>query len=141
MRTKDLELLLRTMAPYLPEIKGFYPEQWLNDDRNIALTNDKEDLGLFQFDGDGLYTGHYFFNSRGKEAYKTGVAFLKEIFNDPYDVRVIRGITPHDKKGALWMNRKLGFKEYGDIDTCIGPCRLVLMTKPEWVELNKEIKE
>lgn len=137
MRTQDLELFLRTMKPYLDDIAYFDPEEWLSDPDNIALTNDNEDLALFDFNSDGIYTGHYFFNSRGKEAYNAAQDFLKEIFTD-YNLKVIRGYTPLDKKGALWMNKKLGFTEYGNVETHIGPCRLVFLTKLEWATMNKE---
>lgn len=138
MRTYSITLIEKTMTPYLHEVAGFDPVKWVLDWNNIALTNKNEDLALFELSEDGIYTGHYFFNSRGKEAYEAAQKFLKEIFSKQYDVKVIRGLTPLDKKGALWMNRRLGFIEYGDIDTPDGPCRLVLLTRPEWIEQNKE---
>lgn len=138
MRTYSSSLLEKTMAPYLHELMGFHPREWVLNFDNIALTNKNEDLALFELSEDGIYTGHYFFNSRGKEAYEAAQKFLKEVFSRRYDVKVIRGLTPLDKKGALWMNRKLGFKEYGEINTDAGPCRLVFLTRLEWEQLNKE---
>jgi hypothetical protein len=61
---------------------------------------------------------------------------LKEIFTGPYDVEVIEGLSPLGKLGARWLNRKLGFKSHGVVDTVSGPCEIVIMTKNEWRQLH-----
>lgn len=132
-RTKDVELFSELMEPFLP-IKGLDPESWLKNDFNVALIDDKENLALFerQWLLTKTVTGHYFFKSRGKDALIASKKMLKEIFTGPYSIEVIAGITPVDHKGALWMNRQIGFKSHGQIDTEIGPCEFVILTKQEW---------
>ena len=134
MRSFNLKNLLETVSPYLP-IEGFYPREWLKDDNNIALTNSNNDFALFEHI-DGLYTGHYFFNSRGKEAVKAATDMLDEIFSDTYSVNVIRGLSPLQELGARWLNRKLGFTSHGVVQTKAGPCELVILTKQEWNNKN-----
>jgi hypothetical protein len=134
MRTFDIEKVVAATQDY--ETEGFHPSEWLSHDGNIALINDNEDIALFEEQSDlapGTVCGHYFFFSRGKQAVKAAENFLEEIFSEPeYSVKTIMGLTPTDHKGALWMNKRLGFKEHGTVDTVIGPCKFVLMTKEQW---------
>jgi RimJ/RimL family protein N-acetyltransferase len=138
MRTYETAKVKAATAQYAEEIVDFDPDEWLDDPKNIALININDDVALFENQAlsHKAVCGHYFFFSRGKEAVKAAQAFLKEIFS--YDIETIVGITPTDNKGALWMNRRLGFKEYGKMDTHVGPCRLVVLTKKEWEQSNNE---
>ena len=137
MRTYDVTLVKRATSQYAEEIEGFEPEEWLSNDLNIALINEQGDVALFE--NQELLTntvcGHYFFFSRGKEAVKVATQFLHYTFDKTY-VETITGLTPVGHKGALWMNRRLGFKEHGEIDTVVGPCKFVVLTKGQWKELN-----
>lgn len=137
-RTKDVDKVTAATYQYAEAIEGFYPEEWLSNPLNIALINDNDDIALFehQLGLTNTVCGHYFFFSRGKEAYKAGLEFLEEVFTNTY-VETIIGLTPLDNKGALWMNRKLGFKEHGNVDTVIGPCRFVMLTKDQWKDLKQ----
>jgi hypothetical protein len=131
VREKELIGLLTTMGPYLP-IKGFFPAEWLENPLNIALTDGEGNYALFEREGLGLVSGHYFMRARGKQALQLAKEMLHEIFTGPYDVQVIRGLTPTHHKGALWMNKRLGFKSYGTIETTVEPYELVILTKSEW---------
>lgn len=138
MRTYDLEKVRTSTAQYAEEIEGFNPEEWLANDLNIALINPNGDVALFEHQ-DGLENtvcGHYFFFSRGKQAVKAAQDFLCEIFSGNYYVETITGLTPEEHKGALWMNRRLGFKDHGQVTTVIGPCRFVMLTKEQWKDLD-----
>lgn len=131
VREKDLDRLLFTMGPYLP-IMGFYPEEWLRSPLNVALTDGNGNYSLYERESNKVVSGHYFMIARGRDALSVSKKMLEEIFTGPYDVEVIRGMTPVTHKGALWMNKKLGFSEYGDVDTKAGLMRLVILTKQEW---------
>jgi hypothetical protein len=138
VRTYDLEKVKKATAQYAEEIVGFDCEEWLADPLNIALINENDDIALFenQVDLKNTVCGHYFFFSRGKYALKAAKDFLIELFSNDYPVEVITGLTPQNHKGALWMNRQLGFKEYGNVDTEVGPCRFVMLTKEQWKDNN-----
>ena len=139
VRTYDLKKVKQAVAQYSEEIEGFEPEEWLSNELNIALINKNDDVALFenQLGLENTVCGHYFFFSRGKEAVKAAKDFLKEIFSDDYYVETIIGLTPLDHKGALWLNRKLGFQEHGEVSTSVGPCRFVMLTKEQWKDSNK----
>lgn len=129
--------LMETMGPYEHELKGFYPEEWLADRSNVCLTDGHGNYTLYERTVSNAVTGHYFLVARGREALKLCREFLDEIFNGPYDVETIVGLTPLDKKGALWMNRQLGFKPDGIVDTIVGPVQMVSLTKEEWKQSNE----
>lgn len=129
-RSKDLSLVTTLMSPYLP-IYGLSLKEWLNDDSNVCLVNDKDDLALFEQESDSLYVGHYFFKSRGKDAVTHAQQFLN-FFVETYQPKVIKGLTPLENLGARWLSRKLGFKGYGVVQTPVGPCELFILTKKDW---------
>ena len=135
-RTYSTETVLKATEQYSSEIKGFYPEEWLEDRSNIALVSSGGDVALFERDAPQVVTGHYFFFCRGRDAIALSKEVLDEVFSGSYDVQVIRGLTPLDNKGALWMSSRVGFKSYGDIKTQVGLCRLFILTKQEWEQLN-----
>lgn len=134
MRTYDINKVVQATNQVSETIEGFHPEEWLANPRNIALINENDDIALFEDQHDlpdGTVAGHYFFFSRGKSAVKAAESFLEEIFTSQ-DVHTIIGYTPLDHKGALWMNKRLGFTDTGTIDTVIGPCKFVHMSKQQW---------
>lgn len=138
MRTFDTSLITKATQQYSKEIVGLNVEEWVKNELNIALTNDNGDVAMFEsqpFFPDIVF-GHYFFFSRGKDAVKASHKFLKELFINYYPIGII-GFTPEEHKGALWLNRHLGFKDHGRVDTIIGPCRFVVMTKDMWKEKYK----
>ncbi len=140
MRTYNLEKVRTATAQYADEIEGLNIKEWLQNPLNVALINDKDDIALFENQAalKDTVCGHYFFFSRGKEAIKAAEEFLKEIFSEDYTVQTITGLTPVEHKGALWMNRTLGFKNHGNVDTVIGPCRFVMLTKEQWKDRVSE---
>jgi hypothetical protein len=138
MRTYDLEKVRTAVSQYADQIVGLNVEEWLGNPKNIALINGNDDVALFEHQHflTDTVCGHYFFFSRGKEALKAGRLFLREIFSGRYYVQTIVGITPEDHKGALWMNKQLGFKDNGSLETMIGPCRFVSLTREQWKDNN-----
>lgn len=136
-RHYEVSSLMETMGPYEKEIQGFYPEEWLADLDNICLTDGNGNFTLFEATNTkGVYYGHYFLKARGREALRLCEEFLATFFSQP-DAVTIMGITPLYKKGALWMNRKLGFKPLCVTDTIVGPCQLVILSKKEWEAKNE----
>jgi hypothetical protein len=134
MRTTDLSVIHAATDPWKEEIVGFDPEVWINIPGNLALTNEYGDVALFerQYLQPSAVCGHYFFHSRGVKACKVAKQFLGEAFSGSYGISTIIGLTPLTKRGALRMNNYLGFQSLGQIETVIGPCELVMLTKEQW---------
>lgn len=135
-RTCNPEEVLEATRQYSDEIDCFFPEEWLNSEENVALSDENGNVALFEREMPGVVTGHYFFYCRGREAVALSHEMLKEIFTGPYDVNVIRGLTPVENRGAIWMSRHVGFKPYGTVETHVGPCVLFILTKKEWEQMN-----
>lgn len=136
VRTYDTQTIAQAVADYSSQVSGFDPEAWVQDDQNIALVNDNGDVALFerQWRAPTTVAGHYFFKSRGKIAREVAKDFLWEIFLGPYQVEIIAGLTPVEHLGALWMNKQLGFKQHGEIETPSGKFKFVMLTKQEWLK-------
>ena len=140
-RTIKPDDIRQAVDKYMGEIEGFDPDTWVDNDYNVALIReDTQDVALFerQYKIPHVVHGHYFFHSRGKEAIKTAKAALKEIFSGKYNIEVVSGFTPYDNKGALRMNKLLGFTSHGSIDTSVGPCDFVVLTRKEWEKAQDE---
>jgi membrane-bound inhibitor of C-type lysozyme len=134
VRTYSIEKVKKATSQYAEEIVGLDVVEWLSNPYNVALTNSNDDIAMFErvHAAPSTVYGHYFFWSRGKDARNAAKQFLKEIFTGNYNVQVILGLTPLEHKGALWLNRQLGFKEIGQTDSVVGELRMVMLTKKEW---------
>ena len=129
-RTHDAQLIDEKTKEFQYD---FDPYEWVDDRNNIALVNEKGDLNLFQYERPGVYIGHFFYVSRGKEALRTAREMLEAVFSLP-EVDAITGLTPEDKLGAKWLTRKLGFKSFGDINTVAGLCELFILTRSDYMK-------
>lgn len=127
-RSFDVEEVERVTEPYRHELLGFHPKEWLDDMQNYCFSDGAGNISLFERGSDGIYTGHYFFAVRGREALKLGKEMLTRVFEET-SIKVIRGLTPLQKLGARWMSRQLGFKSYGVVGTDNGPCELFILIK------------
>lgn len=128
-RTKDITAIARALEQVKDDLKGEPIEPWVAAENNIALINDFGDVSLFEYRGKpGVYCGHYFFFSRGKDAVKAAKEMLDYVFAN-HDVRIIIGFTPSDKKGAVWLSRHLGFEDQGETLIDNRSHRVFVMTK------------
>lgn len=124
--TTDLEEIIEAVR--LNPDADFDPQDW----NGIALSDGEGNLALFVHEFPGVVQGHYFFKSaRGKDAVRLSFLALEKVFNE-YDIKVVFGLTPHSKKGALWLSKHIGFRSYGKVETPKGPCEKFIMTKEEF---------
>lgn len=128
----DIEFISR-MIPF-EDITKTNMLSWLSNPRNFYYM-DKDDIALFNFETPYLYTGHYFFNSRGKDAKAKAKSILLRFFDLFETPPVLRGLTPVEHKAAKWMNRQLGFKSQGQIETDLEEvCELFILTKKDLID-------
>lgn len=111
MRTFDIATIENAIDQVRNELKGEPVTNWLACPLNIALVNETGDVALFEYRQPGVYTGHYFFLTRGKTAVSAAKEFLSEAGH--LGIRIIIGFTPTRKKGACWLTRHLGFDIVG----------------------------
>lgn len=131
-RTFDTEAVAAALVQCKDDLIGCPIEPWLLVKENIALRDEHGNISLFEHRQDRVYTGHYFFLSRGKAAVSAAEDMLHEIFSDSSPVHIIIGTTPLDKKGALWMSRHLGFNDYGIEDIDGRPHQIFIMSKKDY---------
>lgn len=129
LKPEDWGLVSNLLASYLP-LHGFDAKEFVENRDNVCLLKGG-DLSLFEKVSESLYEGHYFFESRGKEALRVAQEMLA-YFIQKFEPQAIKGLTPLEHLGARWLSRKLGFKGYGVVQTPVGPCELFILTKKDW---------
>ena len=134
MRTYSTHLVEEALSRYkdletIPDVG-----EWLANPMNIALTNAAGDVTMFerQHALPDTVCGHYFFKSRGKEAYLAAKEMLDEVWQPSYGLARIIGLTPVEHEAAYWLSRKLGFKDHGTMELDGGEYSFLLMLKEDW---------
>lgn len=110
-------------------------EEWVADTNNIML-REGDSTGIFAYEYPGLYTGHYFFRVRGREAINLAKRMLTEAFNT-YGAEAVRGLTKTDNRPALWITRQIGFKSLGRVVTENGEHEIFCLTKADFKKEDK----
>lgn len=134
MRTWDAIKIGSAIKHFLKTEEQVDPIEWLSDHTNIVLENKHGDLALFEY---GLptrriYSGHYFFKSRGRQAIESAKGFLDELFNSCYNISILMGMVPIERKDVKWMTRQLGFTSYGLEEARGKQYELFILTKKEF---------
>lgn len=121
---------LKDAITLYPELNGNLDcGEWVKNTNNIML-RDGDSTGIFAYEYPGLYTGHYFFRVKGREAIKLAERMLDEMFSN-YGAKTIRGMTKTDNRPALWITRQLGFKSYGRVETKNGEHELFILNEED----------
>lgn len=113
---------------------SFDYQAWVDNLNNIMLV-DGDDVGLATFEYPGVYTVHWFFVSRGKQAFDVSTEMVKQMFTR-YDAKVLRGLTPIKYKGACLLVRRIGFTSYGIENIDNEPTEIFIMTKQDFERIN-----
>lgn len=134
MRTWDALKIEPAITHFLGPDSTVDPIEWLSQPENIVLENDRGDLALFEysFPIKKVYSGHYYFQSRGRMAIQVARGFLDELFNSCYNINVLMGFVPNDRKDARWLTKKVGFTSYGVEDINDKQYELFIITKKEF---------
>lgn len=104
---------------------GFYPEQMIENGAFLLVNG--EDVSLFEEKSKGIYFGHYFFRSQGRDALVSAKEILNFAFNDV--VKTVIGMTPTENKKALWFTRQLGFTMMDVVSSELGDLQISMLTK------------
>ena len=135
--SSNTEAIVKTLSPFLHEIKGFSEQDWGQQSQNLAVTDNDKDFALFEHDLPCVYYGHLFCSTRtGKEAITFGKGALSFLF-DNSDARAVYGLTPYEKRNVRLVMRKIGLKSYGVVNTEKGLMENFIITKQEWRAMNE----
>lgn len=113
MRVYNASAIAPAIKHFLKSEEKVDPIEWISQPANIVLVNDLGDMALFEPGIKHIYTGHYFFKSRGRTALNSGYQLLDELFNSCYNINVLTGLVPLEHLGARWLTRRLGFTSHG----------------------------
>jgi hypothetical protein len=102
-------------------------EVWLGIPENVMYQKD-DDVGLATYDYPGLFAVHWFFRSKGKDALRTAVEMLDDLFTN-YGALAVRGVIHMDNKPSRFLAKRLGFERISIEEFLDGPNELILLTK------------
>lgn len=114
---------------------SFDYEGWVKNKNNVMFV-EGDDVGLATFEYPGVYTVHWFFVSRGRQALRNAQDMIGTMFDD-FDARILRGLTPVDLKAARWLAKKVGLTSYGFLEFPNGTHEIMCITKQDY-EQQKE---
>lgn len=106
--------------------------EWLANPENIVLIDEDNNMALFEKGIKHIYSGHYFFQCRGKKALTVARNFLDNLFNSCYNIDVLMGLVPLRHLGARWLSRQLGFKSQGIIKHYDQPYEMFILYKKDF---------
>lgn len=134
MRIHDVEKVKLAFRLFLKDnADSVNAQEWVDNPKHIVLENDDGDLALFEPGIKHVYSGHYYFKSRGRKAIEAGKSFLDEFFNTCYNIDVLTGLVPIKHLGARWLSRQLGFSSHGVVDYIDNKhYELFILTKKEF---------
>lgn len=134
MRTWDALKVSQAINHFLKSEEKIDPIEWLTDPTNIVLENEHGDLAIFEygFPTKKVYAGHYYFQSRGKQAIQVAKDFLDELFNTCYNIHILMGLVPVEHLAAKWMSRRVGFTSHGLEEIDGKQFELFILTKKEF---------
>ena len=133
----NTEAIVKTLSPFLYEIKGFSEQDWGQGSKNLAVTDNDADFALFEYENPFVYYGHLFCAKRtGKEAIEFGREALSFLFNSG-KAKAVYGLTPYDKRHVRLLMRKIGLKSYGIVNTEKGLMENFIITEQEWRTMNE----
>lgn len=136
IRSFDPKVFEEAVKPYPNVFKteNFDFKGWLEDLNNIMYEEDGS-VGLCCWEYPGVYTVHWFYKVRGKEALNLARKMIKDLFEDK-NVKTLRGLTEVSLKPARWAARQLGFKSYGVETFPQGDYEILILTKKDFYERN-----
>lgn len=141
-RSFDLDLLLKVTAPY-PDLCP--PEDfvtWFNIPRNLMF-REGDSIGLATYEFPGMYSVHWYYTVRGKDAVDLGRRMIGNLFEN-YGAEILRGFVKTRLRHSRWAIRQLGFTSHGKLMFPDGDeNELFFITKDEYLkkkETNKWVQ-
>jgi RimJ/RimL family protein N-acetyltransferase len=116
-----------------PQLSDLDCKEWVADTNNVML-REGDSTGIFAYEYPGLYTGHYFFRTKGGATISLANKMLGWMFDN--GAEAIRGLTKTDNLPALRVTRHLGFNSCGLTITENGEHEIFVMVKDEFRKRN-----
>lgn len=119
------------------ELRYMLPKEKLDDfwsrPHNLMFVEDGN-VGLATLEYPGVYSVHWYFKVRGRDAINLGKRMVANLFEN-YGAETVRGVISKHLKASRWACRQLGFKSYGFVTYADGEeNELFCATKKEFLE-------
>jgi hypothetical protein len=108
---KDFDLLVKATecCRELMPIEDI--QKVLAKDENVMFIHGN-DVGLGIYDYPGVYTVHWYYESRGRQAIDLGKAMTSMLFTE-HGAKTLRALIRRELRASRWACRQLGFKSHG----------------------------
>jgi hypothetical protein len=120
--------------------RGLKGADWLAFEGNVPVTFDNGDVVLFDNEGDGIYSIHVLFVSRGRRALAHVREAIARLFSE-HGATLIMGMVPrtpeHNRRDVALLARWVGMRSCGIRPTSEGPCELFVLSKFQWKVANQ----
>lgn len=110
---KDFDLLVQATECCRDLLSIEDIEKVLSKEDNLMFISGRN-AGLAIYDAPGIYTVHWYYEARGREAINLGKDMIGLLFAN-HDAKLLRGLIKTKLKASRWACRQLGFKSYGTI--------------------------
>lgn len=132
-RSFDKALLLEVTKDLRHMVAEATLEEWWANPSHLMFVEGKN-VGLATCEYPGVYTVHWYFDVRGRDAIRLAQRMVKNLFEN-YDAKAIRGLTRVDMKAARWAARQVGMKSMGFVTHADGvETEIFCATKEEFLE-------
>ena len=108
---RDFDALIKATDQCRDLMSGTDCLRVLEKPNNLMFTSGSN-VGLAIFDYDKVYTVHWYFTARGREAIALAQDMIGNLF-DNYGAEVVRGLIKTKDKASRWACRQVGLKSYG----------------------------
>lgn len=130
---KDWELLIKATD----SVRDICPikdlEVWFEiPECKMVISGDN--VGLATYDYPGVYTVHWYYEVRGRQAIELAKEMCSVMFTD-YGAETLRGIIKKRLKASRWATRQVGFKSIGFTTDAHGEeCEVLCATKDNFLK-------
>jgi hypothetical protein len=112
-------------------------DAWVANTKNVMYEKGP-DVGLATYDYPGLYTVHWFFKSKGKQALVSAAEMLNDLFTN-YGAKAVRGVIHMDNKPSRFLAKYVGFEKISVEEFLDGPNELMLLYKDRFYQHKDKI--
>lgn len=126
-RSYNAALMREAMGEFADEVDC---DEWVGKLANIMVV-EGDNVGLAAYEYPGVYSVHWFYKVRGREALKLAERMLDFVFTH-YGVETVRGMTETRLKAARWAARQVGYTSHGVVEKGGKEYELFTLTKGDF---------
>lgn len=87
-------------------------EAWFINPKHHMFLAGEDNVGLATYEYPGMYTVHWYYTVRGREAIELAKRMIANLFEN-YGAQAVRGLIKDNMKASRWACRQVGLKSQG----------------------------